>query len=90
MLLLWAAACAPAATFYITVTGLGGEPDYEQRFAGWAKEIDKSLRDAGGDARVETLVAPAREKVRATLAAVARDARAGGRPGRDADRPRHL
>lgn len=76
LLLLWAAACAPAATFYITVTGLGGEPDYEQRFAGWAKEIDKSLRDAGGDARVETLVAPAREKVRATLVAVARDARA--------------
>ena len=29
-----------AATFYVTVAGLGGEPDYEQRFAQWASELD--------------------------------------------------
>ena len=74
-LLLAAAACARAATFYVTVTGLGGEPDYEQRFAGWGREIDKTLRDAGGDARVVTLTAPTREKVRAAMAAVAREAK---------------
>lgn len=75
LLLLAAAACVRGATFYITITGLGGEPEYEQRFAGWAKEIDKTLRDAGGDARVETLIAPTREKMRAALAACAHDAK---------------
>ncbi|MEI9973348.1 MAG: hypothetical protein WDO73_15670 [Ignavibacteriota bacterium] len=25
---------APAATFYLTISGLGGEPDYDQRFKG--------------------------------------------------------
>jgi hypothetical protein len=75
LLLLAAAACAPATTFYVTVTGLGGEPDYEQRFAAWGKEMSKALQDAGGDARVETLVAPRREEVQTRLAAVAREAK---------------
>jgi hypothetical protein len=75
-LLLASAACLPATTFYVTVTGLGGEPDYEQRFAMWGKDIDKTLKDAGGDAKVETLVAPRREQVREALAGVARDAKA--------------
>ena len=32
-----------ADTFYLTVAGLGGEPEYEQRFSGWAKDLDKIL-----------------------------------------------
>ena len=32
-----------AATFYVTVAGLGGEPDYEQRFTSQAQEILQSV-----------------------------------------------
>ena len=39
-LLLLAALSAPATTFYVTISGLGGEPDYEQRFKMWAEDID--------------------------------------------------
>ena len=44
-----------AATFYLTVAGLGGEPDYEQRFAAQAQEIDKLVKAGGPDANVTTL-----------------------------------
>ena len=44
-----------ATTFYVTISGLGGEPDYEQRFKMWADDIDGSLKKAGGDAKVITL-----------------------------------
>ena len=71
------AGAANAATFYITISGLGGEPDYEQRFKMWADDIDGSLKKAGGDANVVTLVAPTREQVRARLADVAKQAKSG-------------
>jgi hypothetical protein len=70
-----AAALCPAATHYVTITGLGGEPDYEQRFAGWARDIERALEDAGGEARVHMLVAQPREKVRAAFDALAKEAR---------------
>jgi hypothetical protein len=44
-----------AETFYLTVAGLGGEPEYEQRFSGWAKDLDKLLKTAEPNAKVETL-----------------------------------
>ena len=44
---------SPATTFYVTIAGLGGEPDYEQRFKMWADDIDGSLKKAGGDANVD-------------------------------------
>lgn len=69
LLLFLAALHAPAATFYITVTGLGGEPDYDQRFSMWGREIDRALR--APDAHVETLIAPTREKLRAALSSLA-------------------
>jgi hypothetical protein len=65
------AGAAPAATFYVTISGLGGEPDYDQRFKMWADDIDASLKKAGGDANVITLKAPTREVIRAKLAEVA-------------------
>lgn len=43
-----------AATHYVTVAGLGGEPEYEQRFSGWAKDLDKILKTVP-DARSEVL-----------------------------------
>ena len=66
---------AHATTFYVTVSGLGGEPDYEQRFKMWADDIDGSLKRAGGDANVVTLVAPTRDQVRARLAELAKQAK---------------
>jgi hypothetical protein len=58
--LLWflaAGALSHAATYYVTVAGLGGEPEYEQRFSGWAKDIDKLLK-GDANARVQTLYGP--------------------------------
>jgi hypothetical protein len=72
--LLGAALSARAATFYVTISGLGGEPDYEQRFKMWAEDIDNSLKKAGGDANVITLIAPTREQIRAKFNDVTRQA----------------
>ena len=44
VLMLMGAAALQASTYYVTIAGLGGEPDYEQRFSGWAKDIDKALK----------------------------------------------
>jgi len=76
VLLLLLALSAPAATFYVTITGLGGEPDYDQRFKMWADDIESSLKRAGGDANVFTLLAPTREQIRARMAEVAKQAKA--------------
>jgi len=76
VLLLAAALSAPAATFYVTISGLGGEPDYDQRFKMWAQDIAASLKKAGGaDANVITMLAPTRDQVRARLAELARQAK---------------
>ena len=68
---------AHAATYYLTVAGLGGEPDYEQRFGLWAGEIESILKSAGGDARVETLkgAAATRASVRAAMEKIAQEAK---------------
>lgn len=63
-LLLAGAMCAQGATFYLTVSGLGGEPDYAQRFKMWADDIGSSLKKAGGDSNVTTLDNPTRDQVR--------------------------
>ncbi|MBV9506549.1 MAG: caspase family protein [Acidobacteriia bacterium] len=76
LLCLGAALSAPAATFYVTISGLGGETDYEQRFKLWAEDIETSLKRAGGDQTVATLIAPTREQIRARLSEVAGKARA--------------
>lgn len=74
-LLLLAALSAPATTFYVTISGLGGEADYEQRFKMWAEDIDSSLKKAGGDVSVITLQAPTRDQIRARFADIARQAK---------------
>jgi hypothetical protein len=43
-----------AAPYYVTVAGLGGEPDYEQRFTALAKDLDKLFKAAASDAHVYT------------------------------------
>jgi len=71
------ACAARATTFYVTVAGLGGEPDYEQRFSGWAGEIEAILKSAGGDARIETFkgAAATRANIRAALERMAHEAK---------------
>lgn len=66
-----------ATTFYLTVAGLGGEPDYEQRFKLWAGDADKALKASGGD--VQTLEGPAATKaaMRAALDRISRQAHSG-------------
>ncbi len=54
-LLFCCAASLRATTFYVTVAGLGGEPDYEQRFTMLANETEKTLTAHGGDIQVATL-----------------------------------
>jgi hypothetical protein len=44
-----------AGIYYVTVAGLGGEPDYEQRFSAMANDLDKLLKASGGEAHVFTL-----------------------------------
>lgn len=68
-------AAAPAATFYVTIAGLGGEPDYTQRFKMWADDIDGSLKKAGGDVTVTTLVAPQAEQIRSRFGEIAKQAK---------------
>ncbi len=68
-LLFLAASPAFATTFFLTVAGLGGEPDYETRFALLATDTDKILRGSGGGDRVvETLKGADATKVKLTAA----------------------
>ena len=78
---LFAAGVSPvfASTYIVTVAGLGGEPDYEQRFTMMANDVDKILRGGGQTDRiVETLKGPdaTRAKIEATLGRIAGQAKA--------------
>jgi hypothetical protein len=68
---------ARAGVYYVTVAGLGGEPDYEQRFTALAKDLDKLLKSSGGDAHVYTLSGEqaTRAHLSETLATVAKEAK---------------
>jgi len=70
---------AHAETFFVTVAGLGGEPDYEQRFTSAAADLDRTFKAAGASAgHVFTLAGAAatREHVREALEQVAGQAKA--------------
>ncbi|MBS1875333.1 MAG: hypothetical protein JSU00_19120 [Acidobacteria bacterium] len=75
LLLALTALSAQAATYYVTVAGLGGEPEYDQRFQGWAHDLDKLLK-ASPDAKVTTLTGAqaTRAQFQSTLQQIARDA----------------
>ncbi len=78
LLFALAAFGANAANYYVTIAGLGGEEEYEQRFTGLAKEIDKLLKSSSAAGRVETLFGPAATKAKVTevLNAIAKSATA--------------
>src|ERR1700678_2502685 len=67
-----------AAVYYVTVAGLGGEPDYEQRFTAAAKDLDNVFKASDSTAHVYTLIGAqsTASKLTETLAAVAHDAKA--------------
>ena len=76
LVLMGAAPALRAETFFLTVAGLGGEPDYEQRFSGWAKDIDKLVRAEPGS-KVETLsgAEATRANIEAKLRGIAQQAK---------------
>lgn len=67
-----------AATFYVIVAGLGGEPDYEQRFTAAANDLDRIFKSAGPAARVYTLVGAqaTAARLRDTMNTIEREAKA--------------
>ena len=69
-LLLVVARPARADTYFVTVAGLGGEPDYEQRFTELATDLDRIFKAAGASSHVFTL--SGRDATRSNLAAVLR------------------
>jgi hypothetical protein len=68
---------ARAATYYVIVAGLGGEPDYEQRFTAAAKDLDKAFKASAESAHINTLtgVQATASQLRDTLGSIARDAK---------------
>jgi hypothetical protein len=78
-LLALAGACAARADiYYVNVAGLGGEPDYEQRFGALAVDLDRITRAGGATAHVVTLsgVQATREHLQQALTAIAAAAHA--------------
>jgi hypothetical protein len=69
------AAQARASVYVVAVAGLAGEPDYEQRFASAAKDLEKSLA-AGGHLQVLAAADATRDKLTQALSTVAHTARA--------------
>lgn len=77
LLLMCLAGAARPASFYLTVAGLGGEPEFEQRFSSQAKELDKIYQQGGPEARVVTLMGAeaTKGKIRDALERFAREAK---------------
>jgi hypothetical protein len=77
MWLLMAALPAQASVYYVTVAGLGGEPDYELRFTANANDLDKLFKASGSGAHVTTLTGShaTKAELTSTLTTIAHDAR---------------
>ncbi|HYP13018.1 MAG TPA: hypothetical protein VEQ63_03770 [Bryobacteraceae bacterium] len=66
-----------ATTHCVTIAGLGGEPDYEQRFGNWVKDVEKTLA-ASTDVKHLTLsgAGASKAKIRETLERLSRESKA--------------
>ncbi|MGA9882597.1 MAG: hypothetical protein WBQ34_02640 [Candidatus Acidiferrales bacterium] len=73
--LLLVAIPARAGIYYVTVAGLGGEPDYEQEFTQLASDLNKLLKSTGPDSHVYTLTDATRAQLTQTLSRVAAQAK---------------
>ena len=56
------------AVHFVTVAGLGGEPEYEQRFTSLAKEVDKIVQGSAGETQTQTLSGADATKAKLTAA----------------------
>jgi hypothetical protein len=67
-----------AATYYVIVAGLGGEPDYEQRFTAAANDLDRVFKTEGPAAHVTTLAGAqaTAAQLKVALSTVAHDSKA--------------
>lgn len=77
VLLCCCALKARASTYFVIVAGLGGEPDYEQRFTAEANDLSHIFTAEGPRAHVVTLTGTAAtaEHLRSVLNTVAHDAK---------------
>lgn len=68
---------ARAASYYVIVAGLGGEPDYVQRFTADANELNRIFSGSGQTARVFTLTGAqaTAAQLRSTMNTVATEAK---------------
>jgi hypothetical protein len=75
--LLLAALPARAGVYYLTVAGLGGESEYEQRFTKLANDLDITFKASSAAGHVYTLAGNEATRVHLaeTLALIAREAR---------------
>jgi len=78
LLLLLSLSSAFGSSFYVTISGSGGEPDYETRFTGWAQELHKTFQSAGADAKAQSFTGPGAtlDKIRAGFDTIAKSAKA--------------
>jgi len=77
LILLCACLSVRAANYFVTVAGLGGDPDYEKQFAKWAQDLDREL-NTGPETHVITLsgTAATKQQVEQTLDKVAAESSA--------------
>jgi len=75
LLFMCAAVSLQAADYYVTVAGLGGDPDYEARFVKWAQDLERELK-TDPDAHVITLsgLGATRQQVEQAIAKVSSEA----------------
>ncbi len=68
---------AHATVYYVAVGGLGGEADYEQRFAALIKDLQKIVQDSGGTSKIYALSGADATKARINevMGQVAREAK---------------
>jgi hypothetical protein len=78
VLVLLMACSMPAATYYVTVAGLGGAPEYETQFEKWAADLDRELHSNSAGVQVVTLSGPSatRQRIQQTLSSIAAQAQA--------------
>ncbi len=62
-----------AANYYVSVAGLGGEPEYDTQFAKWSSDLDKELKTDSPDVHVISLsgAAATRQHLGETLRQIA-------------------
>jgi hypothetical protein len=66
---------AVANTYYVTISGLGGEPDYEQRFSAEAKDLDKIFKSGNGHSYVLTGNDASLTRIKQIMSEIARSAK---------------